>query len=75
MKTFKYILSLILITTLIWSCNEDNFGDTNFLDSITVPSNVAAAIVNTALMFDFSFILFIFFLQMLLQTIDFIKLT
>ena len=42
MKTFKYILSLILITTLIWSCNEDNFGDTNFLDSITVPSNVAA---------------------------------
>ena len=42
MKTFKYILGLILITTLIWSCNEEDFGDTSFLDSIALPTNVAA---------------------------------
>ncbi|WP_405607724.1 PKD domain protein [Polaribacter sp. Asnod1-A03] len=42
MKTFKYILSLILVTALIWSCNEEDFGDTSFLDSIAVPTNVAA---------------------------------
>jgi hypothetical protein len=44
MKTFKYILSIILITTLIWSCNEEEFGDTSFVDSIAVPTNVSAGV-------------------------------
>jgi hypothetical protein len=43
MKTYKYILGLILITALIWSCNEEDFGDTSFLESIAEPTNVEAA--------------------------------
>ncbi|WP_298492669.1 hypothetical protein [uncultured Algibacter sp.] len=44
MKTLKYIFSAILILTLVWSCDEDNFGDTSFIDSITAPTNVSAAV-------------------------------
>jgi hypothetical protein len=47
MKTFKYILSIILFTTLIWSCNEEDYGDTSFIESIAAPTNVASAFTIT----------------------------
>ena len=43
MKTLKYILSTILIVTLVWSCQDDGFGDTDFVNSIEAPTNVTAA--------------------------------
>lgn len=44
MKTLKYIFSTILIIALVWSCEEDGFGDTDFVKNITAPTNVTAAV-------------------------------
>ncbi|MEP3837430.1 MAG: hypothetical protein ABJM36_07270 [Algibacter sp.] len=44
MKTLKYILSTILIITLVWSCEEDAYGDTDFVNSITAPANISSAV-------------------------------
>jgi len=42
MKAIKYILSTVLLITMVWSCTEDEFGDTDFLNSAVAPTNVAA---------------------------------
>lgn len=42
MKTFNYILSVILLITAASSCTEEDFGDLDFLDSMTAPENVSA---------------------------------
>jgi hypothetical protein len=44
MKTLKYIFSTLLIITLIWSCEEDNFGETDFVNSIAAPTNISAGV-------------------------------
>ncbi|WOD42789.1 hypothetical protein [Hwangdonia lutea] len=44
MKTLKYIFSTILIITLVWSCEENVFGDTDFLESTKAPTNLSAAV-------------------------------
>ncbi|MFV9551838.1 PKD domain-containing protein [Algibacter sp. PT7-4] len=44
MKTLKYIFSTILIITLVWSCEEDKFGETDFVNTITVPTNISAGV-------------------------------
>ena len=42
MKTLKYILPILLLITVVFSCSEDEFGNTNFVDSILAPTNVVA---------------------------------
>ncbi|WP_418604192.1 hypothetical protein [Hwangdonia sp.] len=44
MKTLKYIFSTILIIVLAWSCEENVFGDTDFVDSTKAPTNLSAAV-------------------------------
>ncbi|MGB5420155.1 PKD domain-containing protein [Algibacter sp.] len=44
MKTLKYIFSTLLIIALVWSCEEDKFGETDFVNSITLPTNIAAGV-------------------------------
>ncbi|WP_396602580.1 PKD domain-containing protein [Algibacter sp. R77976] len=44
MKTLKYIFSTLLIIALVWSCEEDKFGETDFVNSITIPTNIAAGV-------------------------------
>ncbi|MDP5105312.1 MAG: hypothetical protein NWQ31_03995 [Polaribacter sp.] len=44
MKTLKYIFSTVLFIALIWSCQEDGFGETDFVKNIKAPINVKAAV-------------------------------
>jgi len=42
MKTLKYILSTVLLITMVWSCTEDEFSNTDFLNSAVAPTNITA---------------------------------
>ena len=42
MKTFNYIISVVLLLTAVSSCTEEDFGNLDFIDSITAPENVSA---------------------------------
>ena len=41
MKTYKYILSIVLFVAAIISCNEDEFGSDDFVSTVTAPANLA----------------------------------
>jgi len=47
MKTLKYILSTVLLITMVWSCTDDEFGNTDFISSAVAPTNVAALVTIT----------------------------
>jgi hypothetical protein len=43
MKALKYIISALVIFTLVWSCmDDDEFGSTDFVATATAPSNLTA---------------------------------
>ena len=42
MKTLKYFLSALILFTAFWSCNEDELGSTDFIDTVVAPTNVTA---------------------------------
>ncbi len=42
MKTFKYILSLVILFTAFYSCTEEDFGSTQFVSTAIPPTNVSA---------------------------------
>lgn len=42
MKALKYILSIVLLVTAFWSCTDEDFGSTEFVDSAIAPTNVSA---------------------------------
>ena len=42
MKALKYILSIVLLFTAVWSCDDDEFGNTDFLSSAVAPTEVSA---------------------------------
>ena len=42
MKTFKYILSVVLFVTAIISCTEEDFGSDAFVSTAVAPANVNA---------------------------------
>jgi len=42
MKTYKYILSVILFITAVISCTQDEFGSLDFVDTAVAPTNVTA---------------------------------
>jgi len=42
MKKIKYFLSTILLIIAVWSCVEEDFGNTDFVSTATAPNNVAA---------------------------------
>ncbi|MBU2996935.1 hypothetical protein KO500_10840 [Cellulophaga baltica] len=44
MKALKYFLSTLLVVSFIWSCEEDEFGSTDFVNNIEAPVNVAASV-------------------------------
>ncbi|MBO0590273.1 hypothetical protein I2486_02525 [Cellulophaga sp. E16_2] len=44
MKALKYFLSALFISVLVWSCEDEEFGSTDFVDGITAPTNLSAAV-------------------------------
>ncbi|CAM4154878.1 PKD domain-containing protein [Zobellia nedashkovskayae] len=44
MKAFKYIITAIILSTLVWSCENDTFGETDFVNGITAPANISAGV-------------------------------
>jgi len=42
MKTYKYILSVVLFITAVISCTQDEFGSLDFVDTAVAPTNVTA---------------------------------
>ena len=42
MKALKYILSLITVVVIAWSCTDEDFNNIDFLDSGAAPTEVAA---------------------------------
>ena len=42
MKLFKYITSAFIVLWVIWSCTEEQFGSTDFVESATPPTNLKA---------------------------------
>lgn len=42
MKTLKYLLSAVLLFSVIWSCTEDELGSTTFIDTVVAPTNITA---------------------------------
>ncbi|NLP57099.1 PKD domain protein [Lutibacter sp. B1] len=40
MKTLKYFLSIFILISAVLSCNEDELGSTDFVDSVVAPTNV-----------------------------------
>ncbi|WP_164975309.1 carbohydrate binding domain-containing protein [Lutibacter sp. HS1-25] len=42
MKTYKYILSVVLFITAVISCTQDEFGSLDFVDTAVAPKNVTA---------------------------------
>jgi len=47
MKAIKYILSTVLLIAVVWSCTEDDFGNTDFVSTAVAPTNVAALFKTT----------------------------
>ena len=48
MKAFKYIIAVMLLITAVWSCNEEDFGSTDFVDSAVAPTNLKVLLNITA---------------------------
>ncbi|WP_111708546.1 PKD domain-containing protein [Lutibacter citreus] len=44
MKKLKNIFSTILIIALVWSCEDDKFGETGFINDIATPANISAGV-------------------------------
>ena len=44
MKALKYFLSALFVSVLVWSCEDEEFGSTDFVDGIAAPTNVSAAV-------------------------------
>lgn len=42
MKRLQYVLGVALLITAIWSCTNDDFGSTEFLETAQAPSNLSA---------------------------------
>jgi len=42
MKKIKYFLSAILLIIAVWSCDDDDFGSTDFVSTAIAPTNVTA---------------------------------
>ena len=42
MKTLKYFLSVLLILTIVSSCEDDEMGDIGFVETVVAPSNISA---------------------------------
>ena len=42
MKAIKYLLSAVLLFSVIWSCDDDDFGSIDFVDSAVAPTNITA---------------------------------
>lgn len=47
MKALKYILSTVLLISMVWSCTEDDFGNTDFVSTAVAPTDVAALVTIT----------------------------
>ena len=47
MKTVKYILSTLIVFSIVWGCANDEFNSLDFLESAEAPTNVAALITIT----------------------------
>lgn len=43
MKAIKYLLSAVLLFSVIWSCDDDDFGSIDFVNTAVTPSNLNAA--------------------------------
>ena len=45
MKTFKYLISAILVLTLVvWSCTTEEFGNIDFIENVVAPTDVSASV-------------------------------
>ncbi len=44
MKALKYFLSALLVVSFIWSCEEEEFGSTDFVSGVDAPANVSASV-------------------------------
>lgn len=42
MKAIKYLLSAVLLFSVIWSCDDDDFGSVDFVESAVAPTNISA---------------------------------
>ncbi|MBV1888266.1 MAG: PKD domain-containing protein, partial [Urechidicola sp.] len=42
MKTLKYFFSAFLIIAAVWSCEDDEMGETGFVDTVVAPANISA---------------------------------
>ena len=41
MKKIKYIVSIVLLLSIAFACTEEDFGNTDFINGVVAPSNVA----------------------------------
>ena len=43
MKTVKYLISTLILIAVVWSCTDDEFGNSAFIETAVAPTDVAIA--------------------------------
>jgi len=42
MKALKYLIASLVVFLAVWSCTDENFGSTDFVDTAVAPTNLSA---------------------------------